>query len=120
MQVIKQGAKKRLVNYVILTGILGLLVSALSNGIAGYSIALNTSNSLSGWVYLINQNDKRIERDTLIAFIAPKTKYYPNYNRFIKYTWGMAGDEVAFKKNGAFSINGKAKGVAKKIGRAHV
>ncbi len=119
MQVIKKGAKKRLIRYVILTVFLGLIVSALSNGIAGYSIALNTSNSLKGWVYLIDQNDKRVERDKLIAFVAPKTKYYPNYNRFIKYTWGVAGDELTFKENGSFLINGKEKGIAKSLTKSY-
>ena len=115
MHVIKKGAKKRLIKYVIATAILGLLVAALSSGIAGYSVALNTSKSLNGWLYLIDQNNKQVEKNQLVAFYAPQTKYYPNYNRFIKYTWGVAGDEVTFQENGRFLINGQVKGVAKSL-----
>lgn len=119
MRVIKNGAKKRFTIYVIFAICFGFLIATLSNGIAGYSIAFNTSNSLNGKVYLINTNDKRVEKGTLIAFVAPKTKYYPNYNRFIKYTWGVAGDEVSFKEDGTFLINGKVKGVAKSMTKAY-
>ncbi|MDV7546769.1 signal peptidase I [Acinetobacter pittii] len=113
MLIIKNGAKKRLIKYSICAGILGLFVSVMSNGVAGYSLALNTSQSLSGTVYLVNQNDKKVVRNQLVAFVAPKTKYYSDYNRFIKYTWGVAGDDVQFDKNGTFYINGMKKGVAK-------
>lgn len=113
MLIIKNGAKKRLIKYSIGAGILGLFVSVMSNGVAGYSLALNTSQSLSGTVYLVNQNDKKVVRNQLVAFVAPKTKYYSDYNRFIKYTWGVAGDDVQFDKNGTFYINGMKKGVAK-------
>lgn len=111
--VIKKGAKKRLIKYSIMAGILGLFVSVLSTGVAGYSLVLNTSDSLKGSIYLINKNEKSIEKNKLVAFFAPKTKYYPNYNRFIKDTWGVEGDLVEFKSNGTFLINGEFKGAAK-------
>lgn len=110
---IKNRAIKRMVMYLTLTAFLGLLVSALLGGVAGYSIAFNTSQSLKGYVFLINQNDKRVERNELIAFIAPKNKYFSNYNHFIKYVWGVSGDQVYFENNGTFLINGQVKGVAK-------
>lgn len=115
MPKIKTGVKQRVFGLLFLTIAIGLFVFGLSHGVAGYSVAFNTSKSLGGWVYLINQNEKHIKKGELVAFIAPKNKYYSNYNRFIKYTWGVAGDNVQFEKNGTFLINGQVKGVAKSL-----
>jgi conjugal transfer pilin signal peptidase TrbI len=68
---------------------------------------------LKGLVFLINTNDRKIEKGELLAVHVPNTPFYPHAPSFIKYVWGVTGDKVDFDQRGDFFINGAMRGLAK-------
>lgn len=111
---IKNPHYKRFLAYFIVSYfVLGGLVLAACNGIYGYRLAWNITDSVKGWVFLIDTTDKRIVKGELIAVHAPNTPFYDHDPSFIKYVYGVQGDLVQFDPQGNFSINGELKGRAK-------
>lgn len=94
--------------------ILFVVISLFSNGIGGKRFILNTTDSLPGYLYLLDENSKDLKKGNVVAVIVPQNPFSKNQN-FLKQVWGVPNDNVSFDKLGNFFINGELKGIAKKV-----
>lgn len=94
--------------------ILFVVISLFGNGIGGKRFILNTTDSLPGYLYLLDENSKDLKKGNVVAAVVPENIFKSNRN-FLKQIWGMPGDKVTFDASGDFSINGSVKGTAKKF-----
>lgn len=77
-----------------------------------YQFALNETESLPNWAFMIDRHKLEPKRGDFFAFVAPPNRYYPAGFRFTKQVVGVPGDVVTIKDR-QFSINGKPVGIAK-------
>ena len=64
---------------------------------ARYRLYINVSDSMPGWLYLVQLRGPVPSRGALIAFQAPPTPFYPADAVFLKYVAGLPGDQVAIR-----------------------
>lgn len=78
-----------------------------------YTIGINETNSLPGYVYLIKRGQLP-GKGELITFTLPMSgvKYYPPGYKFTKIVKGVAGDVVEYRGRSVY-INGEMVGFAK-------
>ena len=77
-----------------------------------YQFALNETESLPNWAFMIDRHKLEPKRGDYFAFVAPPNRYYPAGFRFTKQVVGVPGDFVTVEGR-TFSINGKRVGIAK-------
>ena len=77
-----------------------------------YQFALNETESLPNWAFVIDRHKLDPKRGDYFAFVAPPNRYYPAGFRFTKQVVGVPGDVVTVEGR-VFSINGKPVGAAK-------
>lgn len=94
--------------------ILFVVISLFSNGIGGKRFVLNTTGSLPGYLYLVDESSKNLNKGNVVAAVVPENPFRKN-KKFLKQVWGIPGDKVVFDENGSFSINDETKGIAKKF-----
>lgn len=110
MNLVKVNKKQKRI--FIISAILFIFLYYFIQGISGKKIIYNTTDSLDGYVYLLDKNNKEVTKGSLVAFTPPQNPLYEN-SRFLKQVWGVPGDTVEFKKDGTFYINNTYKGKAK-------
>lgn len=59
-----------------------------------YRVEFNWTDSLPGYLYLIHLGELPTRRGELIAFRAPKTRFYREGEKFVKVARGLPGDRV--------------------------
>ena len=97
--------------------VLSALVLLFVRGLGGYRMAVNLTDSVDGLLFVVNENDRSVARNKLIAFYPPKTKFYANDPQFIKYVWAIEGDEVVISDKRQVIINGEVRGTAKRTSK---
>ena len=104
----------------------GLVLCAIVAGIAlvqgaaaigdRYKLALNETQSLPAWAFVIDRSQRDPQRGQFFAFAAPPNPYYPAGFPFTKQVLGVPGDTVTVRGR-AFFIGGKPVGFAKSADR---
>lgn len=117
MRLFSQGSKpmppKRKAALYIIAAAAGILISGVGTSIAkDYGFALNETESLPNWAFMVDKRDKTPVRGEYFVFVAPKNPYYPAGMQFIKVVAGVPGDVVSIKGRD-FYINDKFVGHAK-------
>ena len=93
--------------------VLTLTLSGIGTAISeNYQFALNETESLPNWAFMIDKHKLDPKRGDYFAFVAPPNRYYPAGFRFTKQVVGVPGDVVTIAGR-QFSINGKVVGMAK-------
>lgn len=113
MNLVKVKINKQQKKVLFISIVLFVILYYFVQGVAGKRIIYNTTPSLDGYVYLLDMNNKQITRNSLVAFYPPENPFYKEKG-LLKQVWGMPGDKVEFKADGAFYINDIYKGKAKK------
>lgn len=108
-----RSSKKILAMSGVIYLILFVLVLVFSKGIGGKRLVINTTPSLPGHLYLLDENRKTLVKGNVVAVIVPQNPFSKNRN-FLKQVWGVPNDNVSFDKLGNFFIDGELKGIAKK------
>lgn len=99
----------------------GLVLTIALSGIGTavgehYQFALNETDSLPNWAFLIDRHQLDPRRGQYFAFVAPPNHYYPAGFRFTKQVIGVPGDVVAVEGR-RFLVNGRSAGMAKAADR---
>lgn len=80
-----------------------------------WALHLNLTDSITDCeVFLVDKEDRHIERGTLVEFVWPGGGSYRPGSRFIKHVKGVPGDEVTMQGRDVF-INGVYVGTAKPV-----
>lgn len=97
--------------------LIGLAVGGfLLSGLYPFAqLAWKGSDSLPGYVYILNKTERPVKGE-LAGFWAPPNSYYPKEMWFSKYIVGQGGDVITHKGREIF-INGKSIGIAQERGR---
>jgi len=99
----------------------GLLLTIGLSGIGTaigehFQFALNETESLPNWAFVIDRHQLKPLRGQYFAFVAPPNRYYPAGFRFTKQVIGVPGDVVTVEGR-RFLINGLSAGLAKPADR---
>jgi conjugal transfer pilin signal peptidase TrbI len=94
----------------LLAAVLGIKAGAAV--LHRYRFALNQTESLPYWAFLVDQADRRPARGQLVAFIPPPNRFYPPGMAFGKIVAGVPGDRVE-RRGRSFFVAGRYVGEAK-------
>jgi len=95
-----------------------VLVSNLGTAVGRrYQFALNETESLPNWGFVIDHSQRTPRRGDLFAFVPPSNPYYPAGMPFTKRVVGLPGDRISVEGR-AFFINGVHVGDAKPADRS--
>ena len=94
--------------------ILVLALAAYAGGqvLKRYRFALNETDSLPNWAFIVDQSQRNPKRGELVVFMAPPNPFYPPGMAFGKIVGGVPGDLVERHGRG-FYVNGRFIGLAK-------
>jgi conjugal transfer pilin signal peptidase TrbI len=86
-------------SYTRLLTLLAILATVLayngaSQALGRYRFALNQTESLPNWAFIADQANRSPKRGQLVAFVPPKTPFYPAGMVFCKIVAGVPGDVV--------------------------
>lgn len=94
----------------ILVGLLAF--QAYGEALQRYRFAINQTESLPYWAFIADQSRRTPHRGELVAFVPPKTPFYPEGMVFGKIVAGVPGDRIELRGREVF-VAGKSVGLAK-------
>ena len=89
-------------------------VMAFCQGFGSKRLVINSTASLPGYLYLVDESRKTLSKGSIVAVNVPENPFTKN-TQFLKKIWGLPNDNVTFDKLGNFYINGEKKGRAKRV-----
>jgi conjugal transfer pilin signal peptidase TrbI len=98
----------------VLALILGGLIAYQGYGevLRRYRFAINQTESLPNWAFIADQANRTPHRGQMVAFVPPKTPFYPDGMVFGKIVAGVPGDRIELRGREVF-VAGKSVGLAK-------
>ena len=91
-----------------------VLVSGVGSALSSrWEFALNETESLPNWAFMVDKTDRTPIRGDYFVFVPPANPYYPSGMRFTKKVVGVPGDVVTVTLGRDFFINGQFVGHAK-------
>ncbi len=109
---------KRKAGLILWAGVATIALANLGTAIGNhYQFALNETESLPNWAFIIDKTMKTPSRDQYFEFVAPPNPYYPAGFRFTKQVVGVPGDVVTVQGR-EFFVNSRSVGVAKPSDKA--
>ncbi|EAT10859.1 type IV secretory pathway protease TraF-like protein (plasmid) [Bermanella marisrubri] len=88
----------------------------ISEDIFGVRLAFNISDSLPGYIYLVDIGEMPSKGDVAL-FSPPKNPYFPEQLNFMKIVKGISGDRVSVQ-NHKVLINGEEVGIVKQLSKS--